>query len=109
MESGIIIWIAPEGTRSRSGNLLPLKKGGFMMALETGAQIVPLGIRGAANVLPPGTKDLCLGCEVDLYLGAPIDASKYTMETRDELIAEVERSLMELADIGREDPAVGKA
>lgn len=53
MQSGIIPWIAPEGTRSRHGGLNPFKKGGFMLALQTQATIIPVGIRGAGQVLPP--------------------------------------------------------
>lgn len=104
MESGVIIWIAPEGTRSRSGKLQPFKKGGFMLALDTGATIVPLGIRGARNVLPPDTTSVFVGCEVDLHIGRPIDASTYSLETRDALMEEVERQLLELADLEKLEP-----
>ncbi len=38
--------IAPEGTRSRSGALLPFKKGAFHLALETRRPIVPVVIEG---------------------------------------------------------------
>ena len=43
MLEGISVVIFPEGTRSTAGEaLLPLKKGGFMLALETGFPIVPI-------------------------------------------------------------------
>jgi 1-acyl-sn-glycerol-3-phosphate acyltransferase len=51
MRDGIIIWFAPEGTRSPDGKLLPFKKGGFILALATGASIVPIGIRGANKIV----------------------------------------------------------
>jgi len=102
MESGIVLWVAPEGTRSRDGRLGPFKKGGFMLALETGAQIVPIGIRGAGQVLPPKTfRSLQLGCTAEVHVGEPIDASSYSIETRDQLMEEVARRIVELARVER--------
>jgi 1-acyl-sn-glycerol-3-phosphate acyltransferase len=42
--------IAPEGTRSRDGTLLPFKKGAFRMALHTRAPVVPVVLIGVADV-----------------------------------------------------------
>jgi len=89
MQSGINVWIAPEGTRSKDGTLLPFKKGGFMLALETGAQIVPVAINGAAGVIPPKSFRLSLGQRVEVEFGQPIDASAYSIEERDALMARV--------------------
>ena len=46
-EEGIVLWIAPEGTRSKDGKLLPLKGGGFRLAIDTATTIIPVGFRGA--------------------------------------------------------------
>ncbi|MEW6719013.1 MAG: lysophospholipid acyltransferase family protein [Thermodesulfobacteriota bacterium] len=48
------ILIYPEGTRSKDGNLQPLKKGGFHIAIRTGLPIVPVRISGSGDVLPHG-------------------------------------------------------
>jgi 1-acyl-sn-glycerol-3-phosphate acyltransferase len=96
MASGIVLWVAPEGTRSRDGNLGGFKKGGFMLALETRAKIVPLGIRGARDVLPAKSLRFELGREAEVRVGRPIDASVYVGRRR-ELMAEVERQIRELA------------
>ncbi len=97
MESGIILWVAPEGTRSRDGSLGAFKKGGFMLALQTGATIVPVGIRGAHDVLPARSLALRLGQEAEVHVGEPIDASVYSIEQRDHLMAAVEAQIRRLA------------
>lgn len=48
------ILIFPEGWVSRNGQLLPLKKGGFHLAIHTGLPIVPVRIEGARKICPPG-------------------------------------------------------
>jgi len=97
MQSGIVLWISPEGTRSRDGKLGQFKKGAFMLALQTGATIIPVGIRGSGKVLPPKTLHFTLGVAAELHIGAPIDATQYTIKTRKELLAVVQKSIQEAA------------
>jgi 1-acyl-sn-glycerol-3-phosphate acyltransferase len=96
MESGIVLWIAPEGTRSRDGKIGSFKKGGFMLALETGALIVPIGIRGAREVLPAKTLRFALGRTAEIHVGRPIDASAYGSD-RAALMRDVKRAIRALA------------
>jgi 1-acyl-sn-glycerol-3-phosphate acyltransferase len=51
---GRSVCIAPEGTRSTSGQLLPFKKGPFYMAEALKLPISPVVIFGAFNLWPPG-------------------------------------------------------
>lgn len=97
MESGVLIWIAPEGTRSRTGKMRPLKKGGFIMAIQSKALIVPLGIRGAYDILPPDSTGIHLNQTAHLHIGKPIDASRYTLAEKDILMRELESALRECA------------
>ena len=53
IRSGTFVWLAPEGTRSKTGALGPLKKGGFVLAQQTGLPILPVVLRGTRDVLPP--------------------------------------------------------
>ena len=96
MESGIVLWISPEGTRSRTGRLGPFKKGGLIMAIESGATIIPVGIQGTENVLRPKTTDFFLDQDVTITIGSPIEASSYTLEQRDQLLEEVRKSIANL-------------
>ena len=50
IKEGISIFIFPEGTRSRTGQMLPFKEGSFKIATKTGCPIVPVAITNTANV-----------------------------------------------------------
>jgi 1-acyl-sn-glycerol-3-phosphate acyltransferase len=71
---GVNIWIAPEGTRSPDGKLGKLKKGGFIMAQETSAPIVPLAIDGSRDILPKKTTLVRPGAVVRVTFGDPVTA-----------------------------------
>lgn len=104
MESGIVLWAAPEGTRSKDGRLLPFKKGCFHLALDTNAIIVPIAFRGISDVLPARTWRFNLGLPVQLHIGAPIDASRYDVAQLPELMAQVRLSMQDL--LGEPAPSV---
>lgn len=87
MLEGISVMIFPEGTRSRPGQtLLPFKKGGFMLALETGFPVVPIVVRGSRELLPRGMW-YPRGGVIEVIVGAPIAAAGVE---RDALMARVE-------------------
>jgi 1-acyl-sn-glycerol-3-phosphate acyltransferase len=96
MDEGIILWVAPEGTRSRTGKLGPLKKGGFITAIKADATIIPVGIRGANDILPAKTSHFHLHQTVSVHLGAPIKASEYSLENKEALMERVEGELKSL-------------
>lgn len=53
-EKGYSFLLFPEGTRSRDGRMLPFRRGGFFLALESGAPIVPVTIDGTFELMPKG-------------------------------------------------------
>lgn len=52
--SGRSVIIFPEGTRTRTGELLPFKKGAFRTAKQTGAPIIPIALTGTRDIAKPG-------------------------------------------------------
>jgi len=51
-EKGYSFLIFPEGTRSRDGLLQPFKRGGFFLAVNTQAPILPITIGGTFKLMP---------------------------------------------------------
>jgi 1-acyl-sn-glycerol-3-phosphate acyltransferase len=75
LRDGVSIYLAPEGTRSIDGRIGKLKKGGFHLALGTGAPIVPVAIRGTIDILPRGRRVMRSGQRVRVQIGAPIEVA----------------------------------
>jgi 1-acyl-sn-glycerol-3-phosphate acyltransferase len=84
--SAIVIF--PEGTRSATGELLPFKKGGFMVALRTGVDIVPCAVTGSRAVMAKDSWRVHKG-EITIRFGKPISAANYSDNNRDELMQRV--------------------
>lgn len=97
LECGVPIWIAPEGTRSPTGELLPFKKGGFVLALETNSPILPVNIRGTRDVLRAKGLLSRPGVEVFVTIHAPVDPARYASlprkAARDALMEDVRRAI----------------
>lgn len=93
METGIVIWAAAEGTRSSTGELLPFKKGIFIMALEANAVVIPVVIQGTRDILPAKTWRFSPDQTVTLTIGQPIDTQSMTLDDRDTLMASVRQQM----------------
>ena len=99
----VSVLIFPEGTRSPDGQLLPFKKGGFVLAVDAGVPILPIGVHGTRRILPKNRLLLDPG-PVVLYLHPPIDTREYDREHKELLMDVVRQSLTEAvacADRGR--------
>jgi len=88
IEQGISIVIAPEGTRTQTGELGPLKKGAFYLAMQTKLPMIPIIIAGAYDLFPksswiprPGT--------VTVTITPPLSTHAWTPETLSQHITQV--------------------
>jgi len=97
MNNKLSFLIAPEGTRSKDGNLGEFKKGAFHLAKNTGASIVPVIINGAYEAknikdwrLTPGT--------IDVYFSDSISENIYKNMSVEELRDYVRGIIKELVD-----------
>jgi 1-acyl-sn-glycerol-3-phosphate acyltransferase len=86
-----------EGTRSRTGQLLPLKKGAFVLAIQAGVPVVPVFLEGTYQVLPRGTI-LLRRHPVRMRIGEPIATTGLTYADRDALAARCREALVALRD-----------
>ena len=93
--SAVVIF--PEGTRSTAEEMLPFKKGAFMLALHTGVDIVPAAVLGTRRILPKGAWRLHAGPAI-VRFGAPIDTTHYDEENRDALIELVRQRIEQLLE-----------
>lgn len=84
--------IFPEGTRSRTDQLLPFKKGGFIMAIRAQAPIVPVAITGGRDAMRRGSA-IIRPVMVDVRIGEPVPTAGYRVDQRDELIAIVRQRI----------------
>lgn len=68
------LMLAPEGTRSATGKILPFKTGAFHAAMELGYPIVPIYIEGAHS-LCPGKSLIARPGTVTVHIHEPVDTS----------------------------------
>ncbi len=92
LRSGASFVIFPEGTRSRTGELLPFKKGGFVMALKAQVPIVPCVIRGTRDAMRLGSS-VVHPVTVDVTICAPVETAGKMLSDRDGLIDAVRSAI----------------
>jgi 1-acyl-sn-glycerol-3-phosphate acyltransferase len=72
IRSGMSFGVFAEGTRSLPGQLLPFKKGGFYMAVETGVPIIPVAIKHTDGLMGKGTGQATPGI-IEMVLLEPVE------------------------------------
>jgi len=85
IRSGNSFLIFPEGTRSRTTELLPFKKGGFIMAIKAKAPIVPVSVSGGRAAMQKGSW-FVRPVMVDVRIGEPVETAGFSLDDRDALI-----------------------
>jgi 1-acyl-sn-glycerol-3-phosphate acyltransferase len=79
-EQRLSILMFPEGSRAK-GEMQEFKEGAAMIAIKSGAPVVPFALRGTRDVLPVGSVHI-RGRRVDMLLGEPIRTDHLTLKDR---------------------------
>ena len=101
IRAGNSFLIFPEGTRSKTDELLPFKKGGLVMALRAQAPIVPVAIMGGRAAMQKGSA-FVRPVHVTVRIGEPIETTGMSADERDDLIEMVRARIQDLL---RQGPA----
>ncbi len=78
-------FVLPEGTRTRTGSLGTFKKGGFLLAMEAGLDILPLIQIGSFKIKQKLSRIIRPG-NVELVIEKPISTAGYTKDNIDDII-----------------------
>ena len=99
IRSGNSFLIFPEGTRSKTAQLLPFKKGGFIMAIKAQAPILPVAVQGGDAAMQKGSK-IIRPATVSIRIGEPIETAGLALKDRDALIAQTRQRIESLLALG---------
>jgi 1-acyl-sn-glycerol-3-phosphate acyltransferase len=105
---GMPVMIFPEGTRSKTEELLPFKDGAFRLAIETGADVLPLAVSGTRRALPKHSWRFARSKAL-VTVGTPISTKGMTLAdlerlkglAREQILA-LRASLVPLTSAGQE-------
>lgn len=86
LERGELFGIYPEGTRSRDGRLYRGHTGPARLAMRANAPIIPIGLVGAREVMPPDAKFPKLRLPVTIRFGKPVTMDRYRGRDDDHLV-----------------------
>jgi 1-acyl-sn-glycerol-3-phosphate acyltransferase len=86
------VMVFPEGTRTRTGELLPFKKGPFVLAVSCQADVVPVYVGGTFGILPKGSVRV-RPHPIVIAIGEPISSVGLTYDDREALSARVEAAI----------------
>jgi 1-acyl-sn-glycerol-3-phosphate acyltransferase len=95
LRSGLSAVVFPEGTRSRTGELLPFKNAPFGLAIAAQAPVVPVYIRDTFTIMPKGRR-LLRPRPIRIEIGDPVSTTGMTLERRRALRDRVRAAVLEL-------------
>jgi 1-acyl-sn-glycerol-3-phosphate acyltransferase len=92
VEHKMHVVVFPEGTRSRTGQLLPFKKGPAVLAIAAAVTVVPCYCAGTFDILPKGSIWV-RPHPVQVLFGPPLDAAGLTYDDRDAFTARLRAAI----------------
>jgi len=99
LRSGNSFLTFPEGTRSRTGSLLPFKRGPFLMALKAQVPVVPVAIQGGTASMKKGSP-IVRPTTVSVRIGAPVETRGMDLADREKLADEIRARVEQLLALG---------
>ena len=100
IHNGASVLIFPEGTRSKDGSICSFKKGGFVLAVNSGVPVVPVIVHGTRKILPKNQLLIRPGKDVVLEIRTPVETSDYTLKTKNRLMEDVRQIICESFEKG---------
>lgn len=97
IKDGCSVIIFPEGTRSEDGEVMPFKKGGFVLAINGQVPIVPTVISGTHYVIPNGTRMVYRGT-VKIKFLPPVSTENVAITERGKLVRSIRDQIIEAHD-----------
>lgn len=88
----------PEGTRSPTGELRAFKKGAFVLAIQTGVEVVPAAIIGSREIMRKRSWIIRTGRTIRIRFGTPISVEGLGMDDRDGLTRRAREAVAALQD-----------
>ncbi len=108
LANGASFLIFPEGTRSRTGDLLPFKRGAFVLAQRAGVPVVPGAIEGARLAMRKGSP-LIWPVTIRIRFAPPVETADRGPDAREELIDSVRDTIDTMLRDLRGAPRAGAA
>ena len=101
LRAGISFVVCPEGTRARPGQMLPFKKGAFHIAVEAGVPIAPIALKNTDKLMGKGMGEAWPGT-IEMVFLPPVETTWVkTDDDLDELVAKVQKMIMNEIGIER--------
>lgn len=95
IKRGISMVMFPEGTRSPDGSIQEFKRGGFNLAIKSGADIIPVAIRDSHRIVPKGSLKIRKG-SFEMCIGHPISLQDYRKKDMGLLMEEVKKAMEDM-------------
>jgi len=95
LRAGHSFLVFPEGTRSPTDEMLPFKKGVFVMAIKGQAPVVPIAIKGGRDAMKRGSR-VIQPVTISIRVGEPVETAGLDVKDRDAVIATVRGRIAQL-------------
>jgi 1-acyl-sn-glycerol-3-phosphate acyltransferase len=95
LDKGMPVMIFPEGTRSKTEELLPFKDGAFRLAIEQQADVLPIAVSGTRRALPKHSWRFATSRAL-VKVGTPISTRGMTLADVERLKAEAREQILAL-------------